>query len=122
MDVQHQGLIDLMNRVYDRNAAGASNAELLQAVDQLGGAVVDHFAAEERFMESIAYEGIVTHRHTHKSLLTQFGQYRQELADAGGSCSPKFFAFLKMWLASHICGIDAKYGAVATAGSQRLSA
>ncbi len=122
MDGQHQGLIDLMNRVFDRNEAGASKAEILRIVDELGAAVVDHFSAEEAFMRSIEYDGIEVHRQTHKRLLTQYGAYRQEIADTDGPCPAKFFSFLKMWLASHICGIDAKYGAVAAESVDRLSA
>ena len=44
---------------------------------------------------------------------------RQEIADTDGPCPAKFFSFLKMWLASHICGIDAKYGAVAAESVDR---
>jgi hemerythrin len=44
MDRQHRGLIASMNRLYDRNAAGAPAQELLTLIDNLAELTQLHFA------------------------------------------------------------------------------
>ena len=48
----------------------------------------------------------------HVNLINRLVNHRAEIK-AAGAVGDDFFAFLKNWLVSHICGIDTKYAAVA---------
>ena len=60
-------------------------------------------------MESIGFPGLREHKYIHKSLLDQVTDHKLKF-EASGVLSNEFFAFLKVWLKAHICGIDMKYG------------
>ncbi|MEZ4439613.1 MAG: hemerythrin family protein [Polyangiaceae bacterium] len=109
MNTEHRGLVNLMNRLYDQNAAGATHAELAATLGELERATVGHFASEERYQASIGFPGLSSHKRIHEQLLTSFGEHKAEFVAKGGGLSQGFFAFLKMWLAAHIAGIDRKY-------------
>lgn len=115
MDRQHRGLIDAMNRLYDRNSAGAPGDELLGLIDDLAELTQRHFAEEERHMESIDFVDLPKHKVVHQSLLRKLGEHRAAAVEAGRA-PEAFFEFLRFWLSSHICGIDMKY-AKATAAA-----
>lgn len=112
MNDQHQILIDLMNHLYDLVEAGASRGELGKALEELGSYTVEHFANEERYLESISYAGLESHKNIHAELLSTFAEHVAEFKRTG-AVERKFFSFLKLWLMSHIKGIDMKYGPLA---------
>lgn len=109
MDAEHQVLIGYMNRLHELYVAGASKPDLLAAVDTLVKYTVKHFADEEAYMAKVGYPGLPSHAAIHKRLLEQVSSY-VESTRATGKLTDDFFAFLKMWLKAHICGIDSKYG------------
>ena len=109
MNDQHQKLIDLMNALHDQFSDGADRATQSKSLDALAAYTVKHFADEERYLESIEYAGIDSHRLIHAELLKEFTAYKDAF-DRGGDLTTKFFSFLKLWLTAHIQGIDRKYG------------
>ena len=109
MDEQHQGLIQQMNHLFDLHHANAPTEQILTALGRLGELTVSHFKQEEQYMQSIGYPELSVHQGTHASLLKTFEQYRAQIVAANGEIPRKFFDFLRFWLSSHICGIDAKY-------------
>ena len=111
MDDQHRRLIDRMNELHDRVEAGADRVELLLLVDQLAARTAQHFADEEQYMTSIGFAGLAAHRTIHERLIGRLTEHREALAN-GAPLGPEFFSFLRVWLSSHICGVDTKYAAV----------
>jgi hemerythrin-like metal-binding protein len=111
MNDQHKKLIDLMNELHILDEKKASKAEILKTLDALKNWTLRHFNEEEAYMASIAYPDLAVHKGTHAALIKNFLGYADEVANGDGSVPPKFFQFLKFWLASHICGIDTKYAA-----------
>ena len=109
MDLGHQTIIACMNRLYTLNQAKAPVAQLAKVVDELVQVTVKHFAEEESFMASIGFPGLREHKYIHKNLLDQVTDHKLKF-EASGMLSNEFFAFLKVWLKAHICGIDMKYG------------
>jgi len=107
MDDQHKVLIDKINLLVD--GLNTKSPKCLELFTDLAGFVVKHFQEEEALMESKKYEGITTHKIIHKTLLEQVGEYGKEL-QAGTLVPEKLVNFLKLWLTSHIKGIDMKYG------------
>jgi len=108
MDKEHQELIAKMNVLYKLVENKASVEDLQKSIDDLAGFTVKHFADEEGYMEKIKFPGVATHKVIHQQLLKQFGDYVAEFKKTA-VVSPQFFNFLKVWLTSHIRGIDMKY-------------
>ncbi len=108
MNNEHKILISLMNRLHRQNGEGASRAELATTLDELADFTVKHFSDEERYMESIEYPGLHTHKIIHKDLVSTLLDHKAAF-DSGGELTSEFFQFLKLWLSAHIRGIDMKY-------------
>ncbi len=118
MDKEHQGLISIMNQLYQMNEKGAGKSQLLKLVDELGAKTTEHFAHEEKLMDGITnYKGQAVHRQIHRNLLENYVKHAELFRSGADTKLPiDFFNFLKVWLSAHICGIDRKYGEAAKAG------
>lgn len=112
MDEQHKILIGLMNRLHDENTAGKGKAVLLNSFKELASYTAKHFKNEEDYMESINYPDLKIHKMNHTKLLDQVANHLNQ-TETTGELNEDLFPFLKMWLKSHIKGIDTKYGAFA---------
>jgi hemerythrin-like metal-binding protein len=106
MDNQHKELIGYINElVHELETAG----EILTKFDKMAEFVVKHFREEEALMAANNFEGLGPHRLIHQQLLKRVGEFRQLILD--NQLEPdRLVAFLRMWLTSHIKGIDTKYG------------
>lgn len=112
MNSEHQQLLSIMNKLYDRHQAKASVSELKTLMNDLASYTVKHFQDEEAYLDSIAFPDADKHKFIHKDLLAKFGTHKANF-EASGVLDQSFFLFLKMWLSAHIQGIDSKYGAFA---------
>jgi hemerythrin len=111
MNNEHKILISLMNDLYEKNAAGANKEELIQGASALWDYVIKHFADEEQYMASIAFPGIEAHKKLHANLLAELQQFIENFKNGNSSSLSKDFStFLNFWLATHIRGIDFRYG------------
>lgn len=106
MDNQHKELIGYINELVDELE---SDGDILTKFDKMAEFVVKHFNEEEALMEANQFEGLGPHKLIHKQLLTRVGDFRELIVNKELE-SEKLIAFLKMWLTSHIKGIDTKYG------------
>lgn len=109
MNDDHKVLLRLMDELEDLARRGNDAAATKAAMTKLGEFTNKHFSDEEAFMASFSYPGIDSHKLIHKNLLEKFGAYQRRLM-SGEKLDEGFFDFLNIWLASHICGIDVKYG------------
>lgn len=118
MNEEHKRILDAMNRIYDAAQAGKTGDEINLLVERLGAICVRHFADEEAYMASIGYPSLSNHKFIHIDLLERYGTHAADIKAAGGRAGQAFFHFLTHWLAVHIKGIDAKYGAHAATGAR----
>jgi len=109
MNREHQGLLDLMNALYDRAKAGESGPEMIALLDRLATATVEHFAHEEAHMDHIGHAGAEAHKRIHKDLLDKFQRHSEAIKARNGVIEESFFNFMRFWLSAHIRGIDMKY-------------
>ena len=113
MDKEHMKLISIMNKLYDKHNAKASKADLKKALMELATFTTEHFAHEEAYFEKLPnYSKTQSHKLIHKELLKRVGDFIAEF-ESKGVITEEFFRFLKVWLTSHIAGIDNQYGQAA---------
>ena len=106
MNDEHKVLIKKMN---DLHTAVANNASSIQEkLESLVEYTIKHFKDEEMYMESINYPGVDAHKLTHKKLLSDLAVFGESYKESN-KIPDKLFPFLRLWLSSHICGIDMKY-------------
>jgi hemerythrin-like metal-binding protein len=110
MDEEHQDIIDCMNHLYALHTQQAGRSQLQQTLDELVRVTQNHFADEEAYMRKIGYPELLKHSIVHKHLLERLEKFSGQLK-AQGKLPDDLFPFLKMWLKSHIGGIDVKYAA-----------
>lgn len=110
MNEQHEKLVAIMNRLYERADAKAPKAELNTIIVELKDWTVKHFREEEQMLQSINFPQFARHKSIHDKLLEDFTRHYNDFSKGPGQLSPAFFEFLRLWLTSHIMHIDRKYG------------
>ena len=108
MDDQHKVIINKINTLIESMNKDQSFS-VKSSFDDLCKYTIHHFEEEEVYMDSISFPGATTHKLIHKNLLEKMGEISKEI-DAGNLDKEGLISFLKMWLRSHIMGIDNKYG------------
>ena len=106
MNAEHRVLIKKMNHLL--HIWRDKDPKIMEVFDDFATYTQKHFESEEVYMESINYPEIDSHKLIHKNLLEKVGSFKTQLQKTG-ALSEDFFSFLKLWLSSHICGIDMKY-------------
>ena len=109
IDQEHKILIDLMNKLYDQNRNHLPKETLKSTLSELSAYAAKHFKDEEKFMASIQYTDLESHKAIHQRLLTRINAYAQNFDESGANISEEFLMFLKLWVSAHIKGIDTKY-------------
>lgn len=110
LDRQH---VELFRRLQQAVAAlDRSRADLEAAVAELGDALVDHVATEERIMDETLYPERVRHRTAHEMFLADFGRLRDDLGARGPtpSVAEGIRVRLPEWLRFHILVNDQPLG------------
>lgn len=106
MDNQHKVLLDLMNRLYDKDQSDFD--QQIEIINKLYFKTIEHFSIEEKMLESIQYDDLVTHKKIHHDMLLNFERHKREILQKK-EIGMKFYMFLTYWLRSHIIGIDRQY-------------
>ena len=108
IDDEHRQIVDAMNVLHGLNESKASRMRLADALSRLKKVTVAHFKDEEAYMEKIRFPGLRTHHLVHNQLISRLEEFEKGF-QVTGQFNQDFFMFLRMWLKSHICGIDTKY-------------
>ncbi|HVW69837.1 MAG TPA: bacteriohemerythrin [Steroidobacteraceae bacterium] len=108
MDDEHQVLIAKMNELHNMHVAAQPFHAIEAALKDLAAYTRKHFSDEEEYMERIGYPRLRIHKGIHAQLLTRLDELLHE-ARAAHKLTDDVFAFFKMWLSAHICGIDMQY-------------
>ena len=109
IDEEHKTLIHIMNNLYEQNKAGASSETIKATLTELSAYATLHFSDEEDYMASINFPDLEAHRAIHQRLLQKVNSFSREYSEKSGNIPTEFFAFLKIWITSHIKGVDIKY-------------
>jgi hemerythrin-like metal-binding protein len=107
IDHEHRQLIEEINRLHARLAAGAGIDEVTEVLGGIESGISAHFALEEKNMQRLGYDGYAAHKADHESLLDDI----LDIADGLGqeSYDPGVLSRrLDDWFGVHFRNHDAK--------------
>lgn len=103
LDQQHRQLADRINILAAALQQGDRHAEIGRLLEEAIAATRSHFAAEERLMDSIAFEDAPAHRQIHAQLLDDLCSF---LVGNDHRSVSMTIRFLQEWLLRHIESSD----------------
>lgn len=113
MDDEHKVLVDKINILVanlESQYEKKNKISLYNSFKDLASYTREHFAHEEKFMQSINYPQYSSHKKIHEKLLDQVGKYGDQIQNDTLD-DQKLISFLRNWLISHIMGVDMQYAA-----------
>lgn len=109
IDEEHKALINIMNNLYEQNKAGESKDVIKATLSELSAYATLTFSDEEDYMVSIQFPDLEAHKAIHQRLLEKVNSFSREYNENDAKIPQDFFTFLKIWITSHIKGVDIKY-------------
>uniref|UniRef100_A0A7V4E4E7 Bacteriohemerythrin n=1 Tax=candidate division WOR-3 bacterium TaxID=2052148 RepID=A0A7V4E4E7_UNCW3 len=110
MDNQHKKLVELVNKVSDLLKLGDTKTAMDILSKELKAYVDTHFDAEEKFMESIGFPKLESHRKIHEAFKKQVYEYVNSLKEGDIEAFREALSLTWSWLFNHIATVDKDYG------------
>jgi hemerythrin len=110
IDSQHQELFQLIEQMAPTIGRPDNQEELLNALKFTVGYAKNHFAEEEKLMQTISYPEFTPHREMHQNFARQISGFLLQLKEGRPPELSKLFKFLVEWLQSHVVNEDKKIG------------
>jgi hemerythrin len=109
LDNQHKALIRVLNELHAASMKGKASEVAGPLLRQLVCIANEHFAAEERLMESTVFPGLAAHRAKHQELYGRIGEFiaRHEKGDTA-VYTPLLY-FVRDWQTKHMQNEDQEY-------------
>jgi hemerythrin len=108
IDQQHQGLLDVVNELWDAIVANAEVQRVAHILSELEQYTRAHFTAEEALMRVEDYPRFREHRIEHRNFIDQVAEAKAKLA-GGEFLGLDLLHYLTDWLVKHIQGGDRDY-------------
>ncbi len=109
IDLQHQGLVNLINTLFDAMKEGKSKQVMGDVIMQLATYAQTHFSTEEQHFDRCGYPLAKVHKREHSDFVAKVTEFKKGF-DAGNiALSIELMNFLKDWLLTHILDSDKKY-------------
>ena len=116
IDQQHKKLVEMVNSLYDAMSNGTGSDILEDIIESLISYTQNHFAHEERFMQSIGFPELAQHKRLHQDLSRKVKDIYARISSGQHVSSVSLANFLKDWLTAHILCDDQKYAHYAKVG------
>ena len=111
LDEQHQGLVEILNTLYEnRDGNFSQRREIVGvAILQLKEYACQHFTAEEKLLLQCNYPEYTKHKEEHQLFVTTINVFIQEYRSGSQTLSSKAIDFLNDWVLNHILVADKQY-------------
>lgn len=114
IDRQHQGIIDILNVLYELiHSAENDQSDKVEVVfDQLAAYVTNHFSYEEGLLDQKGYptEKLAEHKRAHQRLLSEVQRIAAAYQSGDMAALDDLLPYLYgSWLTDHICHEDRDY-------------
>jgi hemerythrin len=111
VDNEHVKLVDMLNEVHNLIGEGRREEARTYFHETLTAYVDEHFANEEKFMESIGYPALDEHKKVHENFKKSFSELRPLIESLDESAFRKALSDAFTWILAHIGKTDKKYAA-----------
>lgn len=112
IDREHRRLFEILadlNELNSREASVDKSDAILDVVEELKDYTVKHFQDEERYMQSIQYEGLAIQQNVHQSFIEKIDNINLEYMKENQQVYlDVLIDFLANWLINHIMKMDQK--------------
>jgi hemerythrin-like metal-binding protein len=109
IDMQHQKLMSMVNELHQAMVEGSGKHKLGEILSNLIKYTRDHFATEERLMQSHACPDFLAHKCEHEHLTATVLDFQRRFLSNEVGLTIEVMDFLKDWLRNHILGSDKRY-------------
>jgi hemerythrin-like metal-binding protein len=106
IDIQHQRLIEIANRLNGAMQSGASAQVAGTVLHELVDYTVQHFAYEEGEMRKHRYPESEAHLEEHRKLVAEVSAFKQKFDSGKAAISVELMGFIRDWLLNHILKVD----------------
>ena len=110
IDTQHKQLFEIADRIYaliQNNLVMDKYDGIVEIINELKEYTIYHFAAEEKYMESIGYKKIFSQKVAHKEFLQKMEEIDLDKIDNGqNEYLMETLDFVVEWLGQHILRED----------------
>lgn len=109
MDNEHIKLVDMLNQVHSLIGDGRKNEACAYFSQTLSAYVNEHFASEEKFMESFGFPALDDHKKIHEIFKKSFQELMPLIESYDEAAFRKALTDAFTWIISHIGRTDRKY-------------
>lgn len=109
VDNEHIKLVDMLNEVHVLLSDGKREEAKQYFNEMLSGYVTEHFANEEKFMESIGFPLIEEHRKIHENFKQSFHKLKPLIESYDEAAFRNALSDAYTWIITHIGKTDKKY-------------
>ncbi len=109
LDRQHRTIMDRLDELHEGMLSGKVNEAAAPLIGDLVSLAGEHFATEERLMESTDFPGLADHRAAHQRLSRRVGEFisRHDAGDRAAYC--QFMYYVRDWITKHMEKEDQEY-------------
>lgn len=109
IDLQHKGLIAMINELNDAMRTGKGKEVTGKTVNNLIKYTVTHFKTEEDLFAKFNYPDAEKHKKEHAAFVKKVLEFKDGLEKGKLTLTMEVMSFLSDWLTRHIMGTDKKY-------------
>lgn len=110
IDVQHQHIFTVLNRLYDAAQPPVDNDAVKQSLHEMNEYVKYHFTTEEELMAKYGYSGLEAQKKQHEYYEKQMIQFSRSIEEENALEGKSILQFMKDWFLDHILLDDLKFG------------
>lgn len=111
IDDQHKQLVAMVNELHEAMMQQRAKDALGGLLNKLVSYCANHFAVEERLMETHGYPDFASHKAKHEKMTAKVAALQSDFKSGKVNLTIEVSQFLKDWLDKHILGTDKKYAA-----------
>lgn len=109
VDKEHVRLVDMLNQVHQLLSEGRRDEARQYFTETLSLYVDEHFANEEKFMESIGFPLLAEHRRIHENFRSSFHELKPLIETYDEAAFRKALTDAFTWIITHIGKTDKRY-------------
>ena len=112
IDLQHQRLVEMINKLDDAMQQGKGKDVLGEIINGLIEYSKTHFRTEEEYFDRFGYPHALSHKKEHAEFTKKVAEFKRAFDAETLALSIGVMYFLSNWLKNHIKDSDKKFGPV----------